>query len=659
MIKPPTKFIDLDFETRSRTAIATGAWRYSICESTDVLWLKYSIKGKMYTWRIGDKPPGKLFRYLKKGYHLRAFNSFFEYCIWKNVCETKLGWPSVDIGQFYCVQAMAQAKSFPGSLAGAAEALELPTTKDKEGKRLINMFSKPSRKADEDWKEPENYPEDFARFGQYCEVDVDVQIGIAEAVGPLSDFEYNVFLMTERINAVGLPIDIDMVYGAINLVAKSVQTSNGIFQRITGTTLNLSQKAAIKNWLEEDGLPLPNMQAGTLDKKIKSPKIHDRHRKILSLIRSAGKISTSKYKKAIEIIGSDFFIHGILKYHRARTGRWGGVGIQPQNFARTSLPGWVDYEYLAQLIAEQDYEIIEVLYGDVMEALSSALRSMICAVDGKKLVTADYAQIEARVGFWVAGEEEALEVFRQNKDIYKVMAMDIYKKKEKDITSDERFIGKQCILGLGFQMGAKKFKKNLYDQFDTIIPTEFAEENVAAYRKKYPRVKKIWGELNKAAIKAVDNINCPFAVGPQRLIYEYDGEYLTCKLPSGRKIHYYNPRVCMVASPWAPGEKMAQLTFMGVDGFTNKWTRLSTYGGMLLENAVQAIARDLMCCGMINAEEHGYPSLFTVHDESISMVPDEPCYSYQEYEKLLSKTPDWAKGIPVVAEGWEGKRYRK
>jgi len=675
------KFIDLDFETRSKTKITLGAWKYSECPSTEILWAKFEINGRMYEWKIGDKPPKRLFRAVKRGYIIRAFNSFFEFCIWVNVATPKLGWPKVTIEQFYCVQALAQSKTFKGSLEDAGIDMGLNVTKDKEGKRLINKFSAPSRKKDQEWNEPydpANVP-DFMRFGDYCETDVDVQIGIADFTGLLSEFEYRVFMMTERMNAIGIPIDVDMANGALALVDRAVSAANKEFQTLSGTTLNLSQKQAVKDWLEEDGLPMPNMQAGTIDKKLKDKKISDDHKRILYLIKSAGKTSTSKYKKAVEIVGKDGFIHGILKYHRARTGRWGGAGIQPQNFARPTLPKWTDYEYLAELIADEDYEAIEQLFDDVMEALSSALRSMICATPGNKLIAADYAQIEARVAFWYADEQDPLDLFNKEAellkagkieeaewfkkegggDIYKVMASDIYSKPVSKITDDERFMGKQCILGLGFQMGAPKFKKTLYDTYGVIITNQFATETVNAYRKKYPKIKKIWSQLNEAAINAVTNKGHAFKVSKQNIIYKYEDQYLTCRLPSGRKLHYFQPEVKVIPSPWQKNEVMDQLTFMGIDSFSNKWKRLTTYGGSLFENVVQATARDLMCYGMLNAEDNGYQSLFTVHDEAITMVPDEPKYTYQEYEQLLAATPNWAKGIPVVAEGWEGKRYRK
>ncbi len=659
------KFIDLDFETRSKCDIMSqGAWVYSEHRSTEILILRWTVnEGKTTRWLIGDPPPKKLFEYIKKGYLVRAHNSFFEYCIWNHVAVKKLDWPKVPIEQFYCTQAMGCSHSFKPSLEVMGEQMGLEIQKDKEGKRLINMFSKPSRKKGEVFKQPKDYWDEFLRFDLYCDIDVKTQIGIAQYVPLLSEFEHKIFLLTEKMNVRGVPIDLEMVEGAIGLIEYSVGKANEEARQIcNGAFESVTQRDAVKNWLEENGCPMPNMQAETIERLLKQDKeeriYSDDCIRIIELRQQVSKTSTAKYFSALEKIGLDYKVHETSKYHIARTGRWGGRGLQTSNFARPTLPKWVDYNYVAKLITEEDHEQIEFLYGSVMEVLSSALRSMIKAEKGKKLVAADYAQIEARVLFWFADEKKALKIFAEGGDIYCDMATDIYKRPITKKDEFERFIGKNVILGLGFQMAGPKFKSSLYEKSDVKIELDFAKDVVSFYRKKYKKVKDLWGESNTAAMNAVLNKGHVYHCANKRIAYKHIGDFLYCKLPSGRRIAYHLPEIKEVQAPWNKNQLINQLTFMGWDSFKHKWLRLQTYGGSLVENYVQATARDIMAYGMLQSEKEGYECIFTVHDECVTMV-DEDFGSYQEFEKILARIPKWAEGIPVVAEGWEGLRYRK
>ena len=677
LIKPvPLNFIDIDFETRSEIDLKTrGSWVYSEDDTTDVLIMRYQIDGgKSYRWFLGDKPPRRLFRALKKKvkgqhvYSVRAFNWFFEYSLWNNCAAKKYGWPELHHDRFYCSQADAQRLTFPGNLENAALAMNLLQQKDPEGSRLIQMFSKPSRKQGEHWKEPANYMTEFLSFDRYCDQDVKTQIAVSEYTGSLPELEYNIFRLTQRMDVRGVPIDVEMVKGAMNLLVKAKENLNSEWQKLSkkyqaecDKPVNLSQTAKVRDWLAANGLPLPNMQAKTIARKLKEDGIKRKVRRVLTIYSLYNKTSTSKFKKALQIVGKDGWIHDILAYHRATTGRWGGKGLQIQNLARPDLAKWVDYDYICELIADEDYDLIEMLYGDVIKVLSSSLRSMIKAPKGFKFVAADYAQIEARVAFWYADEQEALYIFSSGGDIYCDMASDIFNMAVTKANEFERFIGKQVVLGLGFQMAAPKFKKNMYDQFDITITKEFSENAVKIYRNRFKKIVKLWNETNKAAINAVENRGEKFKVAGGKITFYVRGDYLCCLLPSGREIVYYKPRVERVAPPasWESDEPIKQITYMGLNSVTRKWERQSTYGGSLFQSATQALARDLMANGMLTAEAEGYETLFTVHDEAIALVPDSPNFTYEEYEKLLATTPTWAAGIPVVAEGWEGMRYRK
>jgi len=300
-------------------------------------------------------------------------------------------------------------------------------------------------------------------------------------------------------------------------------------------------------------------------------------------------------------------------------------------------------------------KVITAKYGSVLGALSHALRGAIVAAEGKTLFVADYSAIEARVVMWLAGEEEALESFRRGEDIYSVMASEIYNKPcSKEDTPDERQVGKTAILGLGFQMGASKFVATVEKMTGIIISEEMAKQVVDTYRAKFAGVKQLWWEMEAAAIRAVKGRkSC--TVGHVKWVVE--GFFLYCELPSGRRLAYPFPKVGSKATPW--GEVRPQLTFMGISPITHKWTRMHTYGGSLVENAVQAIARDLLADALLACENTGiYLPVLSVHDEGICEVNDA-AGSLQEFNRLMTTSSKWAKGLPIGIESWKGKRYHK
>jgi DNA polymerase len=323
------------------------------------------------------------------------------------------------------------------------------------------------------------------------------------------------------------------------------------------------------------------------------------------------------------------------------------------------------------------------LYGGVMEALSAGLRGAIVAPPGKVLYVADFAGIEARVLLWVAEDERGLDLFRNKADIYCDMASSIYGYPvNKNDHPKERGIGKIAILGLGYQMGASKFvdtcekggvtiPEDIYCEAcgkglgqhgrerhafesDEDPETMTAVRVVQAYREKYWRVKQLWADQETAAIAAVES-RSPVQCGKVQWVYR--APFLYCVLPSGRRLAYNEPRVKTQMMPW--GKEKAVLSHMGVDSYTHQWKRCTVYGGLLVENIVQAISRDLMADGMLRAEAQGtYQIVLSVHDELVSEAI-EGTGSVKEFEMLMSALPAWADGCPVDAEGWCGKRYRK
>jgi DNA polymerase len=362
---------------------------------------------------------------------------------------------------------------------------------------------------------------------------------------------------------------------------------------------------------------------------------------------------------------ADNRIRDMLMYHGAGTGRWTGKMVQPHNFPRGSLKP-KEAGLACELIREDNKEFIEMLWGSddpnakkaltVMEVLSSALRGSITAAPGNDLVVADYSSIEARVLVWLVGDKKALDVFHSGKDIYKDMAVSIYNVPYEEVDDEQRRMGKQAILGLGYQMGPDKFKFTLWDSYDIHIELDLAQMVVDAYRIRYAKVKAFWNHINECAIRAVKNPNRVVKVN-DKVMFKFSKGFLRCRLPSGRTLYYRDPRIKKKELPW--GGKADTLTYMNVDGKTKKWVRTDTYGGKLTENVVQAIARDFMGYGISNINDHGkYQIILSVHDELLAECPGGTG-DYEEFEDLMATLPPWGAGCPVAAEGWQGIRYRK
>lgn len=378
----------------------------------------------------------------------------------------------------------------------------------------------------------------------------------------------------------------------------------------------------------------------------------------LEILRALGRSSTAKYEAMANWIGEDDRVRGGLLFHGASTGRWSGQGVQPHNFPKGRIK---DQEVAWNALKTHDKAVIAQLrdskgqpFDGPMDALSSALRGVIIPREGYDLCVADYASIEARVLLWLAGETTALELFRTGGDIYLDMASEIYGYEcNKQDHAKERGLGKIAILGLGYQMGASKFQATCEAQ-GIVIEDDLAERVVHAYRSKYWRVKRLWYATEEVACDAVTSGELRIE---SRIAWRVEGRFLYATLPSGRRLAYPDPEVRLRATPW--GDMKPSLTFMGVDPHTHQWKRQTTYGGMLVENLVQAIARDIMADALMRCEQSGkYIPILTVHDELVTEVASGTGNA-KEFERLLTDIPWWASGCPIAAEAWIGLRYTK
>jgi len=658
----------VDFETRSRVDLtARGAQVYAEHESTRVLCMAYHLpKQKTKLWWHGDPPPKDLLKWVKQGKPFEAQNVNFEYLIWNIVCVPAYGWPELHLDQLHCTMARCRAAGLPGALGDAGKSLGLKIVKDDEGERLLKLLTMPqtpSKKQPLIWV---NDKKEMKKLGKYCVQDVEAERELSKHVPELPPEELAIWRLDLKFNNRGVRVDTHGIRSALEVLNRYKSTANKKLFKITGGAVERgTQGARLIKWCGEQGVTMPNMQEKTVSDTVKrlSRRKHKgtlskKHKKVLKalILRQAlGRGSTGKYEAMHTRTAADGRVHETVIYHKAHTGRWGGVGIQTQNFPRPTMS--VDPEEVVAVLKTGDIELINKHYKNPFVCAVNALRPMMYASKGNMLASADFSAVEARVLMWIAGEEKALELLRTG-CIYTDMAATIYDLSYKRIYSrytagdheahDQRLFGKNTILGLGYQMGGKTFQTTCDDN-GTPIELDFAKKTVKTYRNKYPKVVQLWEAVNDAAIRAVITKKKTRTHGLEFKMYKH---WLTVRLHSGRLFYYpfahvginkFKRRALKYAT-WVKGHQFHD----------------STYGGKLVENIVQAVARDLLRDSMLRLDRKGFDLILTIHDEVVAEVPMGFAErDTQRMERIMCKVPKWAKGMPISVSGWHGKRYRK
>jgi DNA polymerase len=629
----------VDFETRSTVELKrTGVYPYASHSDTDVWCMAYAFENEPpRLWQMGDPFPEDLL----EATELWAHNASFERVMWRDCMVVKYGWPEIPMERWYCTAAEAARMALPRSLEQVCYALKLPIKKDMEGHRLMLRMCRP-RRFDAATGEPVwwDVPEKVARLGQYCMSDVSAEQAVFAQLNRLSPAERETYLLTETMNDRGIQIDYQLVTAARGVAEKEITLQNRLLHEATsGKVSEVTKVEKLKEWLREQGLETESLNKKALqeildDGQELSPEVSA----ALDARREAGKSSVKKLDALLET-SSGGRTRGLLLYHGASTGRWSGRGPQIQNFPRGG-----------DVLSPEAY-ISQVLAGKrtSLNTLSAMLRSCLVSAPGHQFYCADFAAIEARVVAWCAGEHVMLQQFREGRKLYIEMAEIIFNKKvSKEEDVEEYTTGKSSILGCGFGMGWKKFVK----QFNAT--KDIAQKAVKAYRETYPRIVDLWKAVNDAAILAVQHPGQTYRAGLVR--YTKSGSYLLCGLPSKRVLFYPSPQIVDRPMPWDPSDLRPSVEFSGINQFTRQWERLTTYGGSLTENFVQAIARDLLRDAMLRVERHGYPVVGSIHDEVLSeaMTGD-----LNEFMSLMKVVPEWATGLPIDASGWVGDRWRK
>jgi DNA polymerase len=371
--------------------------------------------------------------------------------------------------------------------------------------------------------------------------------------------------------------------------------------------------------------------------------------------------SVAKSEALLRGMSADGRARGLLQFHAAGTGRWAGRRFQPQNLKRPQIE---DTDTAISILMAGDADLVEALYGEPLSVVGDCIRGMVAAPPGKKIVAADYANIEGRVLAWLAGESWKLDAFRAydagtGPDLYKVAYGRAFGIAPKDVSKPQRQIGKVMELALGYQGGVGAFQ-TMAVNYGVRLPDEEVEGLRDGWRSAHSAIKAFWWDLERAAIEAVENPGMTTAVRDIR--FKVAGSFLFMRLPSGRFLAYAYPEIQPKTMPWKDdrGEPVVKesLSYMGVNSYTRKWERCFAYGGLLAENATQAVARDILADAMPRLEVADYPIILTVHDEIVCEVASG-FGSVEEMVSIMTTLPAWADGCPITAEGWEGARYRK
>ena len=645
-----------DFETYSACDLKTaGLDNYARHESTGIHCFSWGDDPlDLQTWHEGEPFPEELREHLDSGGVITAWNAPFELYLWNLCAVRKYGWPKLPVGQVQCSMAMAYAMSLPGALEKAAAALGVAEQKDMKGARVMMQLAQP--KADGSFWTKAEAPEKFKQLYEYNRQDVRTELAARERLMELSDYEKRIWQLDFEVNARGIQIDLAAVNAAIKLVESEKARLNAEMLKATGGVVgSCTEVQLLVKWIRSQGVDLKGVAKADVLDALQIDGLPGAVRSALLLRREAAKSSTAKLIAMRDAASADGRVRGILQYHGANTGRWAGRRIQVQNFPRGSLKP-AEVEDCIAHFGSRDY--LDMMYAPPLDVISSCLRGMIVAKPGHYLVAADFNAIEARVLAWLAGEEKVLDIFRTHGKIYEHAAAGIYGKPMEDIGKTERQIGKVAVLALGYGGGVGAFQ-SMARVYNVKVEDKEADNIKKAWREAHRNIVAYWHDLESAAINAVQlGCVCKAGAGERVVSFIKRGSFLWARLPSGRVLCYPYPTVRDVEVPWG-GTKPA-LFYMSVNGVTNKWEETNTYGGSLAENVTQAVARDLLADALVRLEDNGFPVVMHVHDEVVVEVPqDAPADTVQRVEELISKLPAWAAGLPVSAEGWRGKRYRK
>ena len=654
--------LSIDIETKSSVDIGkAGVYKYAQSPDFGILLFAYSLDDspvRVIDLAGGEKIPEIIrLALMDPAVTKHAYNAAFEwYCLNRAGYQTPLE-------QWKCTMAHGLYCGYTAGLDATGKAIGLPQEKQKlaTGKALIKYFCTPCKptKANggRSWNLPEHAPEKWELFKEYCGQDVVTEKAILRRLEmfPMPEEEEKLWQMDVRMNAYGVRVDTGLIGGALSIHERSTEELSRKAASITGLS-NPNSTAQLLGWLRGQGTELPDLRKETVAETLDNPEnLPEEVKTVLEIRQQLGKTSIKKYEAMKAACCTDERVRGLTQYYGAnRTGRWAGRMVQMQNLPRNYLK---TLDYARKLVKAGNYEGVKALYGNVPDTLSQLIRTAFIPSEGHKFVVADFSAIEARVIAWLAGEQWVNEVFATHGKIYEATASQMFGVPVERIVKGNpeyslRQKGKVATLALGYQGGVNSLIS--MGALGMGLTEEELPEIVDRWRQANPRIVDLWYQVGNAALAVMESAQ-PQAV--HGLVFALEGDllygqtFLTVRLPSGRKLFY--PKPFLKENQFG----RPAVHYYTVGQQTRKWEVASTYGGKMVENIVQAIARDCLAETLKRIDAKGLQVVFHVHDEVIIDAPMET--TVEEICGLMAEPIPWAPGLILRGAGFESSYYMK
>lgn len=654
------RVMSVDIETYSSVDLAeAGVYAYTEAPDFDILLIGYKFDDEDAVHVIDTLAVDRDFD--EELYEFRealtdpdivktAFNANFE-----RTCLAKWTGAPMPPEEWRCTMIKALTLGLPGNLADVGIAMGLPEEKlkDPQGKALIQFFSKPCKPTRTNGQRTRNLPaHDPAKwklFIEYNRQDVVTEQEILRrlAIYKTPESEQQLWSLDQHMNDNGVKLDIPMVEKIVEYDTQRRQELQEEARTLTGLR-NPNSLAQLKKWLGAQGVPMTNVTKDTIAAALQT-ELPENVRRMLEIRTALGKTSVAKYSTMLTAVCQDHRLRGILQFYGAnRSGRWAGRLVQTHNLAKNTLP---DLALARELATEGDFETMGTLFGETAFVFSELIRTAFIPSDGCRFVVSDFSAIEARVLAWIAGEEWVLDAFRAGKDIYcETAAMMYHVPVEKHgANSHLRQKGKVAVLACGYQGGVGAMKR--MDKGGS-IPEDELQSVVDQWREANPRVVKLWRTCEMAAKTAIQEHRTVRIL--RGIEFSYINRNLFIKLPSGRKLCYWDTRLKQ-----DDYTGRLSIVYMGVNQETKQWGETETYGGKLVENIVQATARDCLAVAMTRVSSLDYKIVMHVHDEMIVDVPSTDTEAPGKITAIMAQPIDWAEGLPLKGDTYETPFYMK
>ena len=654
------RVMGVDIETYSSVDLAgSGVYAYTEAPDFDILLIGYKFDDEaevhvIDTLAVDRDFDPELYEFREAltdpGIIKTAFNANFE-----RTCLAKWTGAAMPPEEWRCTMIKALTLGLPGNLADVGIAMGLPEEKlkDPQGKALIQFFSKPCKPTRTNGQRTRNLPaHDPAKWKLFIEYNRQDVVTEQEILRQLDIYktpesEQQLWALDQHMNDNGVKLDIPMVEKIVEYDTQRRQELQEEAKVLTGLA-NPNSLAQLKKWLSKQGVTMTSITRDTIAATLQTD-IPDNVRRMLEIRTALGKTSVAKYSTMLTAVSQDHRLRGILQFYGAnRSGRWAGRLVQTHNLAKNSLP---DLDLARELAAAGDFDTLATLFGETAFVFSELIRTAFIPSDGCRFVVSDFAAIEARVLAWIAGEEWTLEAFRQGKDIYCETASMMYRVpvEKHGQNSHLRQKGKVAVLACGYQGGVGAMKR--MDKGGS-IPEDELQSVVDQWREANPKVVKLWRTCELAAKTAIqEHRTVRLAHG---IAFSYINRNLFIQLPSGRKLCYWDTRLKQ-----DDYTGRLSITYMGVNQETKQWGETETYGGKLVENIVQATARDCLAVAMTRVSALGYKIVMHVHDEMIVDVPNTDTEAPGRINAIMAQPIDWAEGLPLKGDTYETPFYKK